>query len=271
MWPESYLLTRARGRARVRNSPERAPPQVSSFGPPTEFNEYGPRAAKLLISPTVPYTIRNAAEQFLAAAAPAGFYGNAYSTFSKGVALMRAGVEGNGGAPLPSFAYDCALATQRIWLAHQVSLPAAVGHNRLSRAAERHASRWWLLYCCTHTLFQLCVATTQPRSESHQCTRLLAFGHRAHPACSHPPSWTLCYSAVHHRSSAISHRLLQLASSPTNATFPPASRSSHPTVTAPHPQHASSLSPRPIPLPCQSIINSHPGFALLRTADPSRC
>ena len=34
-------------------------------------------------------TLRNAAEQFLAASCPGPFYGNSYSTFSKGVALMR--------------------------------------------------------------------------------------------------------------------------------------------------------------------------------------
>ena len=36
------------------------------------------------------YTIRNAAEQFLAVRAPAGFFGNRFSTFSKGIALLRA-------------------------------------------------------------------------------------------------------------------------------------------------------------------------------------
>lgn len=46
-------------------------------------------------------TLRNAAELFLAAAAPAGFFGNSFSTFSRGIALLR-------GERQPSYAYDCA-------------------------------------------------------------------------------------------------------------------------------------------------------------------
>ena len=37
------------------------------------------------------YTVRAAVEMFVAARAPAGFYGNSFSTFSRGVALLRSG------------------------------------------------------------------------------------------------------------------------------------------------------------------------------------
>ena len=108
-------------------------------------------AFKLQLDPTLPYLFRNAAEQHFAALAPTAFYGNAYSTFSKGVALYRAASspppspaatsraidptrratrrataqvpvsedisapdEGVSG-PDVSFAYDCALPATRTW------------------------------------------------------------------------------------------------------------------------------------------------------------
>ena len=120
--------------------------KVSDFGPPVCAADFGPRAVKLVLPYSSPsrlsreacvahsscYTIRNAAEQFLAVRAPAGFFGNSFSTFSKGIALLRAakGVPSQmaGSAATPpradanasrggevendwgsaSFAYDCA-------------------------------------------------------------------------------------------------------------------------------------------------------------------
>lgn len=65
--------------------------KVAELGPPVCTSQFGNGTIKLLLSPSdASYTIRNAAEQYLAARAPAGFYGNRFSTFSKGVALMRA-------------------------------------------------------------------------------------------------------------------------------------------------------------------------------------
>ena len=85
--------------------------KVSDLGPPVCASDFGPNTVKLVLQSRTPaarmsraacvadsscYTIRNAAEQFLAAMAPAGFYGNRFSTFSKGVALMRAGAAAAG-------------------------------------------------------------------------------------------------------------------------------------------------------------------------------
>ena len=88
--------------------------KVSELGPAVCARDFGEaNTLKLLLPTTIPYTIRNAAEQFLAASAPAAFYGNRFSTFSKGVAAMRA-LSSNGVASSrlttssPSYAYDCA-------------------------------------------------------------------------------------------------------------------------------------------------------------------
>ena len=80
--------------------------KVHRKGPYVCVGAFGKETHKLQLPLTVDYTYRNAAEQFFAAAAPAGFYGNAYSTFSKGIALLRIGQSGLNGQ---SFAYDCAL------------------------------------------------------------------------------------------------------------------------------------------------------------------
>lgn len=124
--------------------------KVSELGPPVCASDFGGRTVKLLLLPLsaglqsfhrpysasvnrradgiaeaegeqLCYTLRNAAEQFLAARAPGGFYGNRFSTFSKGVALMRAARRSSAVAPWDmrnaeeasdwasqSFAYDCA-------------------------------------------------------------------------------------------------------------------------------------------------------------------
>ena len=81
----------------------------AAYGPPVCRDDFGEATFKLQLPPVVPYTFRNAAELFFAAQAPAGFFGNAFSTFSKAVALMRSSTRtaletADGG----SFAYDCA-------------------------------------------------------------------------------------------------------------------------------------------------------------------
>ena len=64
--------------------------KVASMGPPLCLSAFGNASFKLVLDARIPYTLRNAAEQFFAARAPAGFYGVTSSTFSKGVAAMRA-------------------------------------------------------------------------------------------------------------------------------------------------------------------------------------
>ena len=73
------------------------------------------------------YTLRNAAEQFFAASAPVGFVGNSFSTFSKGIALMRAMDRARAQSPTrnlvvseavsepPAYAYDCAPLEHKFW------------------------------------------------------------------------------------------------------------------------------------------------------------
>jgi hypothetical protein len=65
---------------------------------------FGARTVKLPPLLNLSYTVQAAVEMFAAAAAPAGFYGNAYSTFSRGVGLLRASQPG-----APSLAYDCGI------------------------------------------------------------------------------------------------------------------------------------------------------------------
>ena len=73
--------------------------KVSHKGPAVCRSDFGGNAFKLALPPQLGYTERNAAEQYLAARAPAAFYGNSFSTFGRGVALMRRG-------SLKSHAYD---------------------------------------------------------------------------------------------------------------------------------------------------------------------
>ena len=70
---------------------------------------------RLQLPKAIPYTLRNAAEQFFAAVAPAGFVGNSFSTFSKGVALMRTQQQQNQRAAAPSYAYDCGPLEHPLW------------------------------------------------------------------------------------------------------------------------------------------------------------
>lgn len=79
--------------------------KVATMGPPLCLPAFGNASVKLRLDSRIPYTLRNAAEQFLAARAPAAFYGITSSTFSKGVAAMRAAR--SRGDRLSTFAYDC--------------------------------------------------------------------------------------------------------------------------------------------------------------------
>ena len=83
----------------------------TAWGPLVCRVNYGNQTFKLALPSTIPYIFRNAAEQFFAAAAPAGFFGNAFSTFSKGIALMRSSGSSRGG----SYAYDCAAIEAPYW------------------------------------------------------------------------------------------------------------------------------------------------------------
>ena len=133
-----------------------APDKVHVDGPPVCTE--GRDAVKLLLPAGLPYTVRNAAEQFFAVASPAGFYGNSYSTFSKGVAVMRHWAAARGGLPAGanrSFAYDCAKSTSRRWprvrgepslhitLAHPgfELLATLPDHSRICRPPGRARSR----------------------------------------------------------------------------------------------------------------------------------
>ena len=91
--------------------------KVATRGPSLCFDMFGERTTKLALDAEIPYTFRNAAELFLASIAPAGFFGNAYSTFSKAVGILR--------ASNASWAYDCALTESRgrwetQWLAESI-------------------------------------------------------------------------------------------------------------------------------------------------------
>ena len=67
-------------------------PYAGSPGPAVCAEDFGGTAfvQKLALPGHLNYTLRNAAEQWLAARAPVAFFGNSHSTFSQGVALMRA-------------------------------------------------------------------------------------------------------------------------------------------------------------------------------------
>ena len=84
--------------------------KVSPQGPTLCYGKFGTGTVKLQLPSRVAYLYRNAAEQWLAASAPGGFFGNAYSTFDKGVALLRSSASASDSSKA-SFAYDCALAT----------------------------------------------------------------------------------------------------------------------------------------------------------------
>lgn len=58
-------------------------------GPRVRQSDFGDGTTRLSAPKDTAYTLRAASELFVAAAAPGGFYGNTYSTFSRGVALLR--------------------------------------------------------------------------------------------------------------------------------------------------------------------------------------
>jgi hypothetical protein len=88
---------------------------VSPAGPVVKPRAYREPTVKLPKLANASYTVRAAVEMFMAAQAPAGFYGNAYSTFSRGVSLLRSGdscATGSLGTPSTarscgSYTYDC--------------------------------------------------------------------------------------------------------------------------------------------------------------------
>ena len=108
--------------------------KVNSRGPSLCLDAFGERAVKLALDRfKVSYLYRNAAEEFLAADAPAGFLGNSYSTFSKSVALLRS-------AHLDlqlrkqSWAYDCALPDSRHrWFPVQATESIVANHPGFAR------------------------------------------------------------------------------------------------------------------------------------------
>lgn len=110
---EIAALTRAHRDRRQRSTGSvlfYAAENISPRGPHVELSEFGMRTTKATMPAGLPYTMRAAAEFFLAALAPAGFYGNSYSTFTRGVAMLRRArsrsdtIAGHGPR---SFAYDC--------------------------------------------------------------------------------------------------------------------------------------------------------------------
>ena len=106
-----------------------------SVGPVVCHADFGARTFKLQLTTTVPYTLRNAAEQFFAAKAPSGFFGNSFSTFSKGVALMRSSAD-------VSYAYDCARLDYDHWEARAKRgiVPSHPGFWRLRLLREHPAA-----------------------------------------------------------------------------------------------------------------------------------
>ena len=62
---------------------------LDAAGPRVRRSDFGGTTTKLSPPKDTAYTLRAASEFFAAAAAPGGFYGNTYSTFSRGVALLR--------------------------------------------------------------------------------------------------------------------------------------------------------------------------------------
>ena len=107
--------------------------KVNRRGPNLCFETFGERTVKLTLDGSIPYTFRNAAEQFLAAEAPAGFFGNSFSTFSKAVALLR------DAQPDPrlrgaSWAYDCALPdSAKRWFPKRRNDSIVVNHPGFTR------------------------------------------------------------------------------------------------------------------------------------------
>lgn len=62
---------------------------VPTRGPRVDFTEFGAHTTKVALPEGLHYTMRATVEFFLAARAKAGFYGNSFSTFTRGVSLLR--------------------------------------------------------------------------------------------------------------------------------------------------------------------------------------
>lgn len=86
-------------------------------GPSICNGAFGPNTFKLHLPTSIPYLFRNAAEQFFAARAPAGFFGNSFSTFSKGIALLRDSGTATSCRTMrcQCFSYDCAQTDYAFW------------------------------------------------------------------------------------------------------------------------------------------------------------
>mmetsp|Transcript_633 Transcript_633/g.1414 ORF Transcript_633/g.1414 Transcript_633/m.1414 type:complete len:391 (-) Transcript_633:181-1353(-) len=80
---------------------------VSKRGPVVNTSSFGPRTIKMSLPQELPYTMQAAVELFLAASSVGGFFGNSFSTFSKGVALMRRVQAARDAGMLYSYSYDC--------------------------------------------------------------------------------------------------------------------------------------------------------------------
>ena len=136
-------------------------PYAGSPGPAVCADDFGGAATvqKLALpAAKLNYTLRNAAEQWLAARAPVAFFGNSHSTFSQGVALMR-GASPSGSARGRSFAYDCVASREAASWASHTSPALRMAHpgfwhlSPLPDAQERcheddwgelaRAERWW--------------------------------------------------------------------------------------------------------------------------------
>ena len=111
--------------------------------PPISHADFGAQTVKLRIREELPYTIRAAAEFFLASGAPAGFYGNSVSTFSRGVSAAPQRRRAAALAPGCRLAAGVSLpASQRRELAHRASLrPAAGGADAPRARLEHHHQR----------------------------------------------------------------------------------------------------------------------------------
>ena len=126
-----------------------APDKVSADGPPLCAGAFGQRTLKLSLTVSsatgISYTYRTAAELFFAARAPAGFFGNAFSTFSKGVALLRGRPAGTNETlteaqeSMGSFAYDCA--EQELPLDQRTRQSIATAHPGFAALVTSEPSR----------------------------------------------------------------------------------------------------------------------------------
>ena len=114
---------------------------VSPRGPTVDPVAFGPHTVKLTRLLNVSYTARAAVEMFVAADARGGFYGNSYSTFSRGVALLRSvgcsGRAADHSRSCHSYAYDCAGFYEKQDFSRLRTLEPHGQHGCAGRAANR--------------------------------------------------------------------------------------------------------------------------------------